>query len=253
LLEFCSQRELIAQTGQAVETWPLIILKELVDNALDEAEEAGIAPVIAIEVETSDQTITITDNGRGLRPEVVADLIDFTHRTSSKEAYSSPTRGQQGNALSTILPMPFALAEAREEPGHVLIEACGIAHKIGGSLDPIRQEPAVSHRQAASLVKTGTRIVVRLPDSAVKMSRQLGAIVLPFPLARRKAFITKQAARMAELTPAAAESWLKHIITKQADTMGRKGVAPDVIEREYKALESAIRGALWKLVLGGTA
>src|SRR6476661_636096 len=52
LLEFCSQRELVAQTGQAVETWPLVILKELVDNALDEAEETGIAPVIEIEVST---------------------------------------------------------------------------------------------------------------------------------------------------------------------------------------------------------
>lgn len=166
LLEFCSQRELIAQTGQAVGTWSLVILKELVDNSLDECEEAGVAPLIAIDVSTADRTLTISDNGRGLRPEVVADLLDFGSRTSSKEAYCSPTRGQQGNALSTILPMPFVLAKAGEEPGSITIEACGIAHEIKVRLDPIRQEPAVSHRQSPSVVKTGTRIAVRLPVSA---------------------------------------------------------------------------------------
>jgi DNA topoisomerase VI subunit B len=46
LAEFCSQKELVNQTGHSVEAWPLVILKELVDNALDAAEEAEIAPAI---------------------------------------------------------------------------------------------------------------------------------------------------------------------------------------------------------------
>ena len=33
--EFASRKELVAQTGHAVEDWPLVVLKELVDNALD--------------------------------------------------------------------------------------------------------------------------------------------------------------------------------------------------------------------------
>ena len=33
--EFCGQRELVMQTGHAIEDWPLVILKELVDNPLD--------------------------------------------------------------------------------------------------------------------------------------------------------------------------------------------------------------------------
>jgi hypothetical protein len=32
LAEFCSQRELIAQTGHQVRDWPLVILKELTDT-----------------------------------------------------------------------------------------------------------------------------------------------------------------------------------------------------------------------------
>jgi DNA topoisomerase VI subunit B len=46
LAEFCSRKELVNQTGHAAEDWPLVILKELVDNALDGAEEAGTAPII---------------------------------------------------------------------------------------------------------------------------------------------------------------------------------------------------------------
>jgi DNA topoisomerase VI subunit B len=45
LLDFCSERELVKQIGHDTDQWPLVVLKELVDNALDAAEEAGTAPV----------------------------------------------------------------------------------------------------------------------------------------------------------------------------------------------------------------
>ena len=35
LAEFCSKKELMNQTGHPVHEWPLVILKELVDNALE--------------------------------------------------------------------------------------------------------------------------------------------------------------------------------------------------------------------------
>ena len=44
LLDFASAKELTAQTGHAVDDWPLVIVKELLDNAIDACEEAGIAP-----------------------------------------------------------------------------------------------------------------------------------------------------------------------------------------------------------------
>src|SRR5262245_51784637 len=43
LIEFCSEKELVNQTGHNVEYWPLVILKELFDNALDAAEESARA------------------------------------------------------------------------------------------------------------------------------------------------------------------------------------------------------------------
>src|SRR6516225_2114846 len=69
LLEFCSQRELVNQTGHAAEHWPLVVLKELVDNAVDACEEAGAAPVISVAFE--DDKIVVTDNGPGIAPTVV--------------------------------------------------------------------------------------------------------------------------------------------------------------------------------------
>jgi DNA topoisomerase VI subunit B len=52
-MEFCTLRVLLNQTGHDVSEWPLVVLKELADNALDECEEAGIAPSIDIEVDAT--------------------------------------------------------------------------------------------------------------------------------------------------------------------------------------------------------
>jgi DNA topoisomerase VI subunit B len=64
LLDFASEKELVAQTGHRREQWPLVILKELVDNAIDAAEEAGTSPVI--EVVVGEAGIEVSDNGPGL-------------------------------------------------------------------------------------------------------------------------------------------------------------------------------------------
>ena len=48
LAEFCCQKELINQSGHDIEQWPLVVLKELVDNSIDGCEEAGTAPVIGV-------------------------------------------------------------------------------------------------------------------------------------------------------------------------------------------------------------
>src|SRR5271169_6497685 len=84
LAEYCPKKELVAQTGHEVELWPLVILKELLDNALDACEDASIAPVVSIVVE-DDGRIIVEDNGPGLPPGVVASIVDFNTRTSSRE------------------------------------------------------------------------------------------------------------------------------------------------------------------------
>jgi hypothetical protein len=158
--EFVGQRELTAQTGHRPQDWPLVILKELVDNALDECEEAEIAPEITVEVSTSRGEIAVSDNGRGLPAETLGDTLDYSCRVSSREAYVSPTRGAQGNALKTILAMLSG------ERGETKIESRGIAHHIVFAADRIRQEPQTLHTKTRSLIKNGTSITVHWPDSA---------------------------------------------------------------------------------------
>ena len=167
LLDFVGRRELTAQIGHEPELWPLVVLKELLDNALDACEEGEIAPEIAINVSTTSGAawISLSDNGPGIVPETIADILDYSTRTSSREAYCSPTRGQQGNALKTIVAMPYALAGGY---GETLIESRGVSHRISFSADPVRREPRIKHQTEANgaVGKNGTSVTVFWPDSA---------------------------------------------------------------------------------------
>src|SRR5262245_60040875 len=69
LMEFCSERELQNQTGHAVYDWPLVVGKEVFDNAHDAAEEAEVAPEITVTVDTG--TIIIQDNAGGIDTETI--------------------------------------------------------------------------------------------------------------------------------------------------------------------------------------
>jgi len=160
-LEFCTRKELTIQTGQQAESWPLVVLKELVDNALDAAEEAGVLPQISVSV--TDGAIVVQDNGPGIPIRTVKALLDFSTRVSSREAYVSPTRGAQGNALKTILAMPFVLDGTA---GRVEIAAQGVNHAITFTVDLVRQTPVIEHSRTISPVKKGSRITVHWPDSA---------------------------------------------------------------------------------------
>lgn len=83
----------------------------------------------------------------------------------------------------------------------------------------------------------------------------MAAEIVPFPLVRRRAFIRRHAARVAAATPATGEKLLAHQLRLQASTMARRGIAPETIAAECKALESAIRAELWRAILqpGGAA
>ena len=74
LLDFASEKELVAQTGHGRSAWPLVILKELIDNGIDACEEVGIAPVISVTVD--DAGITVEDNGPGIPASTIEGVLD---------------------------------------------------------------------------------------------------------------------------------------------------------------------------------
>jgi hypothetical protein len=69
LLDFCSRKELIAQTGHREDQWPLVTLKELVDNALGARKDAAVAPVVSVIVDlnTGPKLPTATQGSRSRR------------------------------------------------------------------------------------------------------------------------------------------------------------------------------------------
>jgi hypothetical protein len=77
----------------------------------------------------------------------------------------------------------------------------------------------------------------------------MAAEIVPFPAHRRGRFVAKQAARMADLSPAAAERHLQQQLKIQGDTMARRGISEDLITEQRSRLEKAIRTDLWRLVL----
>jgi DNA topoisomerase VI subunit B len=165
-MEFCTKRELENQTAHSIDEWPRVVAKELIDNALDACEEAEVAPVITVKVGAG--TITIQDNGGGIETDVIKSILDYSIRVSSREAYVSPTRGAQGNALKTILAMGYVLdreeAGAESEAvGVTIIETRGIKHTIEFRVDHIDNQPKLIHAMAKSPVKVGTKLTIKWP------------------------------------------------------------------------------------------
>jgi DNA topoisomerase VI subunit B len=159
LMEFCTERELQNQTGHAVYEWPLVVGKEAMDNALDACEEAEVPPDITVTVGSG--TIIVQDNAGGIDTETIKSILDYTIRVSSREAYVSPTRGAQGNALKTVLAMAYVLGGA----GITIIESRGIKHQIEFSVDHVSNEPKIIHTKAESAIKIGTKLTVEWPPT----------------------------------------------------------------------------------------
>lgn len=150
-----SEKELTFQCGYGRDDWTLVIGKELLDNALDACEEQGVAPEVTVEVDES--SITVRDNGVGIPPETVDRLLDFSVRVSSREAYVAPDRGAQGNALKTIVAMPFVMDGER---GRVEICGGGVLNEVEITVDRLRGRPKAT---VAARPESGSFVRVHWP------------------------------------------------------------------------------------------
>ena len=102
--EIYNKNGLTSRTGQNYFYWPRYIIKELIDNALEEIE----AP--AIDITLKDYTLSIKDNGSGISEDRIYKIFgDISNFSSTKRHYQLPTRGNQGNALLTILGIQYVL------------------------------------------------------------------------------------------------------------------------------------------------
>src|SRR5215212_3834252 len=105
--------------------------------------------------------LSVSDNGPGLPAEVVRKVLDYNIRVSDKVAYRSPTRGAQGNALKTVIGIPYA--RGSREP--LVVEAQGVSHRIRPWVDPA----GTVHFDYASaemlLESAGTTVSLEMPNA----------------------------------------------------------------------------------------
>jgi DNA topoisomerase VI subunit B len=160
-MEFFTRKELSMQIGHDQRSWPLALLKELVDNSLDACEAAGVAPRITVLLE--DDSFSVRDNGPGLPQGTLRKSLDYAVRVSDKSYYVSPTRGQLGNALKCVWAAPFV---ADGKKGAVEVAANGRLHRIDVTLDQIARKPDLRVTDRPCEVKTGTLVKVFWPQLA---------------------------------------------------------------------------------------
>lgn len=159
-LDYFTEDELQKQIGQSIERWPESLLHELVDNAIDAAEDHDIQPVVGFKADAAG--IEVSDNGSGIPESTIEGIVDFTKRVSSRAAYQSPTRGRQGNGLMTVAAMAFVLSG---EDGRFIITANGKSHRFGFRVDPITQGIVVEHDTTRDRTSAGTTVRIEWPKT----------------------------------------------------------------------------------------
>jgi DNA topoisomerase VI subunit B len=160
--EYFDARQLSALVGVSQDEFSSVCLKELVDNSLDACETAGVPPVVGVKVEREDaiMRLSVSDNGPGIPAEVVRKVLDYNVRVSDKAAYRSPTRGAQGNALKTLIGIPYALGS--REP--LVVEAQGVSHRIGPWVDPAGAVHFDYTSEEMLVESSGTTVSLQMPD-----------------------------------------------------------------------------------------
>ena len=84
-LEYFSPKELSMQLGAPPWNWGEVLIKELVDNALDAAESEDTIP--AIDVTLTPRGFTVADNGPGMSQALIERSLDYDIRVSDKMYY----------------------------------------------------------------------------------------------------------------------------------------------------------------------
>jgi Family of unknown function (DUF6074) len=77
--------------------------------------------------------------------------------------------------------------------------------------------------------------------------------ILRFPATKRTDFITRQTRYASELRQESGEAHIRRQLEAQRQVMSRRGIALGLIEREVRALEGAIRAAMWRQIFGWSA
>jgi len=159
-IEFFTESELTTQIGYRKDLWPLVMVKELIDNAIDACETAAARP-IKVGVQLDKDFITVSDNGPGISHKVVKGVLDYSVRVSDKKYYIAPTRGQLGNALKCVVAAAFG---ATGRKSVIEVVARGLRHRIEVQADRIAQVPKITYATSKGSRGIGTILKIHWPE-----------------------------------------------------------------------------------------
>jgi len=147
-MEYLTLDGLTKMTGVPADLLDIYTLKELVDNGLDSAELNTVFPNIQVVLSSADNilTIEVSDQGRGVSPEMVREVTNFERFGGTKYFVKKPTRGAQGNALMTIVGLVAALWKERGQaitPPITFIYR-GYRHRVSLRVDLVLERAAVN-------------------------------------------------------------------------------------------------------------
>lgn len=104
IVDYFTEDGLIKQIGLTKEYWNKVIVKEIIDNALDAIEPLNNKEIHIVQSEFS---LGIYDNGNGISSEIIKSIYDFKFYVSQNRVYVTASRGKQGNGLKTIISICF--------------------------------------------------------------------------------------------------------------------------------------------------
>jgi hypothetical protein len=182
-------------TGRPAHEWDLYILKELIDNALD-ADDAlwhtdrTRVPQIQVRVEylrvpaRKSQQLFVQVGNRALFPVGQIDAIFATQRYTSRKAFfKGLSRGALGNALKTLLGIPYALrnrvaGDWNPELKPFAILCQGNEYLPGYTIDSTGQAISFACEVRAGKKLDGTLISVGVDHFEQEQPRTIGQIEL---------------------------------------------------------------------------
>lgn len=182
-LDYVSLHGLSALTGCDPERLDEIVVKELVDNALD---ACGEDPKVEVSFEEAGDLVGISvwGNGRELTKQDVTKITDFDRAYSTTFHYRFPTRGRLGNAFKCVMAAPYALSKRIKNP--LTIISGGREYVVGLEINELGQRvrSRVSQVQRTPPTVRGTRVSVVLPKYASSWGRkyQYGKMMMAYAI-----------------------------------------------------------------------